>query len=106
VGAGVCGRRAHEAKASAEPQSKPGPRMGCIDIRNAPNPQPHPAAPLTPPQLSTKLIDVDKWKDSLKLTYDFMNRNGGGRGGLLAPGIGPVRAWCCGYAAAWVWGRR
>lgn len=27
-------------------------------------------------ELSTKLLDSDKWRDSLKLTYDFMNRNG------------------------------
>ncbi|GBF98184.1 hypothetical protein Rsub_10684 [Raphidocelis subcapitata] len=26
-------------------------------------------------ELSTKLLDSDKWKDSLKLTFDFMNRN-------------------------------
>ncbi|KIZ07506.1 hypothetical protein MNEG_0440 [Monoraphidium neglectum] len=26
-------------------------------------------------ELSTKLLDSAKWKDSLKLTYDFMNRN-------------------------------
>lgn len=26
-------------------------------------------------ELSTKLLDSSKWKDSLKLTYDFMNRN-------------------------------
>ncbi|KAI8471573.1 MAG: hypothetical protein J3K34DRAFT_416574 [Monoraphidium minutum] len=26
-------------------------------------------------ELSTKLLDSSQWKDSLKLTYDFMNRN-------------------------------
>lgn len=33
-------------------------------------------------QLSTKLLDSSKWKDSLKLTYDFMNRNGEGLEGV------------------------
>lgn len=27
-------------------------------------------------ELSTRLLDQGKWRDSLKLTYDFMNRNG------------------------------
>jgi len=50
---------------------------------------PPPPSPFYPPtQLSTKLVDADQWKDSLRLTYDFMNRNGAlwGLGGWV--GIG------------------
>lgn len=36
-------------------------------------------APAPWSQLSTKLIDSGKLRDSLKLTYDFMNRNGDNR---------------------------